>query len=963
MSMQEFTQFFEAVYRTEPFPWQRRLVARVLAGEGWPSAIALPTAAGKTAVIDIAVFALSMSGHQRPQPRRIFFVVDRRIVVDAAYSRALGLARKLEAAHDGGPHVLRNVADRLMALGGDVPLHVAALRGGVYRDHAWARSPAQPLVCVTTVDQIGSRLLFRGYGLARASTNMLPIHAGLVGNDALIVLDEAHISRPFDETLAAVARYRTWADAPISTPWEVVRMSATPAPDVKDVLREGEGDREHPILGQRLRASKRASLLEVKGDRTTAEELASAARQLLADDDKARVVGVIANRVATARDAFKLLRRDDGEDAVLLIGRCRPSDRDRLLAEYLGRAAAGRRRSVEDRPLFVVATQCIEVGADLDFDALVTECAALDALRQRFGRLDRLGTRGTTASVIVIHKSQTGKNAVDPVYGSSLAQAWQWLCGQIPSGKGADRTVDFGVAAFGERAPEGEELERVSSPRRRAPVMLPAHLDRWAQTSPVPSPDPDPGLFLHGPETSPADVQLVWRCDLPLENPLHWTDVVALLPPASPECMPVPFLAARDWLAGRGVRDVADVESELVEVTADAEPAGPRERRALRWQGAHAEGTGIVMPSEIRPGDTLIVPSSYGGADRYGWEPGSAATDDIAEAASVQQRLRSALRLHPTVLASVSSEPEPLLDLLADLRAALEANEPIEPAERDLLDAIAADDGAEDWAREAARRLVADRHRRRISYPDGSGGVVVLGSRRLEIPTAAASTFDQITDEDIASSLTRRISLEQHTSGVRARTRRFAAQCHLPDQLLEHLALAAELHDLGNADPRFQLMLRGGDASAAPVADERIAKSDLSPRDRWAICRAFEQSGLPRGYRHEATSVALALSDRSVLGSATDPDLVLHLIASHHGAARPFLPPIEEPSPTLVSVPVDGTELQTSTDHRLARLDSGVSDRFWACVRRYGWYGLAYLEAILRLADHRTSEAEAVGSE
>jgi len=55
----------------------------------------LPTASGKTACMDVALHALAAQAerapHQRTAPRRIWFVVDRRIVVDEAHERAAGL--------------------------------------------------------------------------------------------------------------------------------------------------------------------------------------------------------------------------------------------------------------------------------------------------------------------------------------------------------------------------------------------------------------------------------------------------------------------------------------------------------------------------------------------------------------------------------------------------------------------------------------------------------------------------------------------------------------------------------------------------------------------------------------------------------------------------------------------------------------------------------------------------------
>jgi CRISPR-associated endonuclease/helicase Cas3 len=176
----DFDAFFRELHGSsvEPFAWQRDL-AKLVTREGWPSSIDLPTASGKTAIIDIAVFTMALDAGEasRRAPRRIFFVVDRRVVVDEAYRRARRMAARLATASTG---VLAAVAGRLRRLAGEdaQPLAATVLRGGIYREDGWARSPVQPLVVVSTVDQVGSRLLGRGYGVSDA---MKSVHQGLVG--------------------------------------------------------------------------------------------------------------------------------------------------------------------------------------------------------------------------------------------------------------------------------------------------------------------------------------------------------------------------------------------------------------------------------------------------------------------------------------------------------------------------------------------------------------------------------------------------------------------------------------------------------------------------------------------------------------------------------------------------------------------------------------------------------------
>jgi CRISPR-associated endonuclease/helicase Cas3 len=157
-----FPAFFEAVHGQPAFPWQARLARKVVETGRWPSLLDLPTGTGKTAAIDVAVFHLSCQadrGPARTAPLRVLFVIDRRIVVDAAFERAKKIEEALRTPAD---EVVANVAHRLSYLSGDPghPLDVVRLRGGVPQERDWARSPAQPLIAVSTVDQVGSRLLF-----------------------------------------------------------------------------------------------------------------------------------------------------------------------------------------------------------------------------------------------------------------------------------------------------------------------------------------------------------------------------------------------------------------------------------------------------------------------------------------------------------------------------------------------------------------------------------------------------------------------------------------------------------------------------------------------------------------------------------------------------------------------------------------------------------------------------------
>jgi CRISPR-associated endonuclease/helicase Cas3 len=522
----DFATWFAGVHGYAPFPWQSSVA------ESWPDAIAIPTGAGKTAVIDAWLYR-RITG--KDAPLRLWYVVDRRVLVDEAFERAKRLMREV---------------------GADV--EVIRLRGGVFDRQEMPR-PDQAAIFCSTVDQFGSRLFFRGYGVGRSS---LPLHAALAGIDVALVVDEAHISEPLLQTVAAaVAR---------GAQVKLTPMSATLSNTAGEVLRLSDEDRKNPVLAKRLSARKLARLASAKPE-TEARALRKAG---------ARSIAVWCNTVDMAEATARSLA-ESGE-TILVTGRNRLLDRDKLMTTWHPQLKSG---AGESPTVFVVATQCLEVGVDWDFDALVTECADIAALRQRFGRLDRLGTRGTTQAAIL-------KPAANPkVYGEAALKTWAWL-GSIAT----DGVVNFGISAL----PSAPQY--CTMPQPQAPRLLDAHLDAWSMTSVRSDAIPDVGPWLHGLGQEDSHVSVVWR-DFP-EDQSDWVSALRAMPPTEPETASVPV-----YLVSRAAKGNVPI---------------------IRWRG----DDDVELTDDIAPGDVVIVPS---GTEGLAPTP---PTDVAEEAAKIAQKPR-----------------------------------------------------------------------------------------------------------------------------------------------------------------------------------------------------------------------------------------------------------------------------------------------------------------------------------
>jgi len=183
-------------------------------------------------------------------------------------------------------------------------------------------------------------------------------------------------------------------------------------------------------------------------------------------------------------------------------------------------------------------------------------------------------------------------------------------------------------------------------------------------------------------------------------------------------------------------------------------------------------------------------------------------------------------------------------------------------------------------------------------------------------------------DDDSSRTSKETQELGSHLEAVQRVASALAAKLMSGREEKHALALAAKWHDSGKRRELWQRSIGNNDANLL------LAKSGSN-----------KVSGPRTSYRHELGSLFDIGDDvefRKLMPEVQD--LTLHLIAAHHGRARPRFPADE------IFDPEFSEQLATELAREIPR-------RFARVQKKYGRWGLAYLESILRAADILVSQS------
>lgn len=245
-----------------------------------------------------------------------------------------------------------------------------------------------------------------------------PAHSGILidAANSVFVLDELHAydARRLGYILASA---RLWERLGGRIAVLSATLPGTLAGLFQETLTRATTLLDTPDLGLPPR-----HLLRTRSHHLTAPAARKEIRSRLARNES---VLVIANNVAHALDLYEKLapcvRARHGEDAALLLhSRLRRMDRSRIEQKITHRFGTLPPDAQHNRqPGLLVATQVVEVSLDVDFDVLFTSAAPLEALLQRFGRINRIGAR-PPADVIVHQPNWTTRRRHSGQYADGI---------------------------------------------------------------------------------------------------------------------------------------------------------------------------------------------------------------------------------------------------------------------------------------------------------------------------------------------------------------------------------------------------------------------------------------------------------------------------------------------------------------------------------------------------------------
>ena len=922
----QFEYAFKALTGHPPFPWQKRLYEEHFEGGILPSAVVIPTGLGKTAVMDIWLLARAAGAKL---PRRLVYVVDRRAVVDQATESAMRLRERLEKD------------EKLASLRGALhlrgrPLPISTLRGQHADNREWMVDPAGPAIIVGTVDMVGSRLLFEGYGLSR---RMRPYAAGLLGCDSLVVLDEAHIARPFERLLKAIEEGQrtsstdktnvlsgqfsgSMADEQFPPPFRVLPLSATlgMGSDHDQFYLDGD-DRADAIIRERLEARKSLEVedlefTKIKLDRMLAERAWNLMQKQCSDAEAPPRIVIYCDLRKDAEQVADNLRKSARKEksqahVILFVGGRRVRERQKVAEELKEYGFFGDIEALRSVPVFLVATSAGEVGVDLDANHMVCDLVAWERMVQRLGRVNR---RGASASrVIVLNQGPPRPQKAD-MHANKRHEAVRSLLDALPRDEiGGHRASPGVLLDHSLQYADGIKNSTTLSPLY--PVLTRPLVDAWAMTSlDDHAGRPEVAPWLRGwIEDDEPRAAVIWRRYLPVNHPVHGgnekgqitSDVktfFAAAPPQTTEVLEVEARRVVEWLGKRACRCLA------IEL------------------GKEVGALAILDGENMEEGKGLLAPLTRNGAVAFLLDSANQLVDffSITELSKLAKTGKEASDLRKGLIGKLAGKQLVVDARLGGLRDGLldsDTDEP--PSTIDNAWTEADEDQNVCTIRVDAysnSEQVADGWQSVLAIPYGEtveGEAVswlVVSKRR------AAGEGEE------ARSIARRAQrLDEHQQWTGKEAERISQALELNLEDKDMLIAAARHHDDGKAASRWQR------AFGAKQEDGPYAKTTRCPNQR-----------LLNGFRHEIKSVLDAEKNGLDGLDRTSPrfDLALHIIAAHHGNARP-------------TIGISGYD-----DLPPSKAESGAHDiavRFALQQRNWGPWGLAWWEALLRAADQAAS--------